>query len=152
MACPSIFRKIQIPAYFISTAEDHIAPWKGIYKGARILSGKVNFVLGGSGHIAGIINPPLANKYCYWTNTEFPEDSDEWLATAARHEGSWWNDWQAWMDKNNGGVKVAARVLGDGKLKVIEDAPGAYVSLRIGAAAGPVQLGDRRDTKAPVAR
>jgi len=130
---PIDISKIKIPAYFISTAEDHIAPWKSVYKGARVLSGKVRFVLGGSGHIAGIVNPPAANKYCYWTNPELLENSDEWLAAAARHEGSWWGNWQAWMDENNGGIKVAARVPGDGKLKVIEDAPGAYVSLRLGA-------------------
>ena len=135
---PIDISKIKIPAYFISTAEDHIAPWKSVYKGARVLSGPVRFVLGGSGHIAGIVNPPAANKYCYWTNPEFPEDPDGWLGAAARHEGSWWNDWQAWMDKHNGGVKVAARVPGDGELEVIEDAPGAYVSLRLGAEkAGP---------------
>ena len=128
---PIDISKIKIPAYFISTAEDHIAPWKSVYKGARVLSGKVRFVLGGSGHIAGIVNPPAANKYCYWTNPEFPEDPEQWLGTAARHEGSWWNDWQAWIDDNNGGVKVAARVPGDGGLQVIEDAPGAYVSLRL---------------------
>jgi polyhydroxyalkanoate synthase len=125
--------KITIPAYFISTAEDHIAPWKSVYKGARVLGGKVRFVLGGSGHIAGIVNPPAAKKYCYWINPKLAESPDKWLETAKRHEGSWWNDWQAWMDKNNGGVKVAARVPGEGKLKVIEDAPGAYVSLRLGA-------------------
>ncbi|MGP1677288.1 MAG: PHA/PHB synthase family protein [Burkholderiales bacterium] len=130
---PIDISKIKIPAYFISTAEDHIAPWKSVYKGARVLSGKVRFVLGGSGHIAGIVNPPAAHKYCYWTNPELPEDADAWLGTAARHEGSWWADWQTWMDANNGGVKVAARVPGDGKLKVIEDAPGTYVSLRLGA-------------------
>jgi polyhydroxyalkanoate synthase len=93
----------------------------------------VRFVLGGSGHIAGIVNPPSANKYCYWINPELAQTSEEWLEKATRHEGSWWNDWQAWMDKNNGGVKVAARVPGDGKLKVIEDAPGSYVSLRLEA-------------------
>jgi polyhydroxyalkanoate synthase len=98
-------------------------------------------VLGGSGHIAGIVNPPAANKYCYWTNPEFPEDPEQWLATAARHEGSWWADWQAWMDDNNGGVKVAARVPGDGKLRVIEDAPGAYVSLRLSAAKARAKTG-----------
>ncbi len=87
---PVDISKIKIPAYFISTAEDHIAPWKSVYKGARVLSGKVRFVLGGSGHIAGIVNPPAANKYCYWTNPEFPEDAEQWLGTAARHEGSWW--------------------------------------------------------------
>ena len=130
---PIDISKIKIPAYFISTAEDHIAPWKSVYKGARVLSGKVRFVLGGSGHIAGIVNPPAANKYCYWTNPEFPEDSEQWLGAAARHDGSWWNDWQAWIDNNNGGVKVAARLPGDGGLRVIEDAPGAYVSLRLEA-------------------
>ena len=130
---PIDISKIKIPAYFISTAEDHIAPWKSVYKGARVLGGKVRFVLGGSGHIAGIVNPPSAKKYCYWINPELAENPDAWLETAKRHEGSWWNDWQSWMDKNNGGVKVAARVPGDGKLKVIEDAPGAYVSLRLEA-------------------
>ena len=130
---PVDISKIKIPAYFISTAEDHIAPWKSVYKGARVLSGKVRFVLGGSGHIAGIVNPPAANKYCYWTNPELPQDPEEWLGTAARHEGSWWADWQTWIDANNGGVKVAARVPGDGELQVIEDAPGSYVSLRLGA-------------------
>ncbi|MEK7435631.1 MAG: class I poly(R)-hydroxyalkanoic acid synthase [Pseudomonadota bacterium] len=130
---PVDISKIKIPAYFISTAEDHIAPWKSVYKGARVLSGKVRFVLGGSGHIAGIVNPPAAKKYCYWINPEFPETSDAWLSTATRHEGSWWPDWQAWMDANSGAAKVAARVPGDGKLKVIEDAPGSYVSLRLGA-------------------
>ena len=128
---PIDIRKIKIPAYFISTAEDHIAPWKSVYKGARLLSGEVRFVLGGSGHIAGIVNPPAANKYCFWTNPQFPESSDDWLSAATRHEGSWWGDWQAWMDNNNGGEKVAARVPGDGKLKVIENAPGSYVSLRL---------------------
>jgi len=130
---PIDIRKIKIPTYFISTAEDHIAPWKSVYKGARILSGTVRFVLGGSGHIAGIVNPPAAKKYCYWINPEFPENPEEWLKAAARHEGSWWPDWQAWMEENNGDDKVAARVPGDGKLKVIEDAPGAYASLRLGA-------------------
>ncbi len=136
---PVDISKIKIPAYFISTAEDHIAPWKSVYKGARVLGGKVRFVLGGSGHIAGIVNPPAANKYCYWLNPELPETSDEWLEKATRHEGSWWNDWQAWIDRNNGGVKVAARVPGAGKLKVIEDAPGSYVSLRLEDAKKPAK-------------
>jgi polyhydroxyalkanoate synthase subunit PhaC len=125
--------KIKIPAYFISTAEDHIAPWKSVYKGARVLSGPVRFVLGGSGHIAGIVNPPAANKYCYWTNDALAQEADEWLGSATRHEGSWWGDWQAWIHQLNGGVKVAARVPGDGGLRVIEDAPGSYVSLRLAA-------------------
>src|SRR5471032_2982238 len=130
---PIDIRKIKIPAYFISTAEDHIAPWKSVYKGARILSGKVRFVLGGSGHIAGIVNPPAAKKYQHWLNETGKNPPEEWLRAAARHEGSWWADWQAWMEENNGGAKVAARAPGDGKLRVIEDAPGSYVSLRLGA-------------------
>ncbi len=128
---PIDIRKIKIPTYFISTAEDHIAPWKSVYKGARVLSGPVRFVLGGSGHIAGIVNPPAANKYCYWTNDELVEDEQAWLDAATRHEGSWWHDWQTWIDAHNGSVKVAARVPGGGKLKVIEDAPGSYASLRL---------------------
>ena len=130
---PIDISKIKVPSYFISTAEDHIAPWKSVYKGARVLTGPVRFVLGGSGHIAGIVNPPAAKKYCYWTNEASPAEAEEWLGSATRHEGSWWGDWQSWIDKNNEGIKVAARVPGDGKLKVIENAPGSYVSLRLGA-------------------
>jgi polyhydroxyalkanoate synthase len=134
---PIDISKIKIPAYFISTAEDHIAPWKSTYKGAKVLGGPVRFVLGGSGHIAGIVNPPAAKKYCYWTNDDMPEAPEAWLEAATRHEGSWWNDWQAWMEKNNGDLaKVPARVPGKGKLKVLEDAPGAYASLRLGAEKG----------------
>ncbi len=125
--------KVRTPSYFISTAEDHIAPWKSTYLGARRLGGPVRFVLGGSGHIAGIVNPPAAKKYCYWTNDAAPASPDEWQSGATRHEGSWWNDWQAWMEARNAGERVPARVPGDGKLRVLEDAPGSYVSVRAGA-------------------
>jgi polyhydroxyalkanoate synthase len=128
---PIDLRKIEVPAYFISTVEDHIAPWKSTYLGARILGGPVRFVLGGSGHIAGIINPPAANKYCYWTNGELPPTPEAWQAGATRHDGSWWTDWQRWIDAQNGGERVPARIPGSGKLKVLEDAPGSYVSVRL---------------------
>jgi polyhydroxyalkanoate synthase len=128
---PIDLRKIKMPAYFISTVEDHIAPWKSTYLGARILGGPVRFVLGGSGHIAGIINPPAANKYCYWTNDKLPPTPEEWQTGATRHDGSWWTDWQRWIDAQNGGERVPARLPGDGKLKVLEDAPGSYVSVRL---------------------
>jgi poly[(R)-3-hydroxyalkanoate] polymerase subunit PhaC len=121
--------KIRVPAYFISTAEDHIAPWKSTYAGARLLKGPVRFVLGGSGHIAGIINPPDANKYCYWTNDALPEAADEWLKGAQQHPGSWWTDWGNWIAER-GGEMVKARIPGKGKLKAIEDAPGSYVRMR----------------------
>ena len=130
---PIDLRKITIPSYFISTAEDHIAPWRSTYKGARLLSenSPVKFVLGGSGHIAGIINPPAAKKYGYWTNSELPESAEAWQKTAEWHTGSWWPDWQAWISALNGDDKVPARKPGDGGLKVIEDAPGSYVSFRL---------------------
>jgi len=124
--------QVRVPAYFISTAEDHIAPWKTTYKGAKYLGGPVRFVLGGSGHIAGIINPPAAKKYHYWTNDAMPETPEQWFESATQHPGSWWEDWQAWIDAQNGGEKVAARVPGEGGLKALEDAPGSYVMQRLG--------------------
>jgi polyhydroxyalkanoate synthase len=120
---------ISIPAYFISTAEDHIAPWKSTFAGAKLLAGPVRFVLGGSGHIAGIVNPPAAKKYCYWTGTKPAGDPDEWLKRATQHEGSWWEDWAKWIAEH-AGPRVPARIPGKGKLKAIEDAPGRYVGIR----------------------
>ena len=133
---PIDLHRIRIPSYFISTVEDHIAPWKSTYKGAQLLgqASKVKFVLGGSGHIAGIVNPPAANKYGYWTNASLPDTSDAWQAGATWHDGSWWTDWQYWIGGLNDNEKVAARVPGDGQLAPIEDAPGSYATLRIGEA------------------
>jgi polyhydroxyalkanoate synthase len=116
--------KVKVPAYFISTAEDHIAPWKTTYVGAKYLGGPVRFVLGGSGHIAGIVNPPAAKKYHYWTNQAFPATADEWLHSATQTPGSWWEDWQRWIAAQNGDDKVPARI----PTKAIEDAPGSYVA------------------------
>ena len=127
---PIDLSKVKVPAYFISTADDHIAPWKTTYRGAKYLGGKVRFVLGGSGHIAGIVNPPGAQKYQHWTSDSMPATPDAWFETATAVPGSWWPDWQAWLDKQNGGDKVPARTPGDG-LKVIGDAPGTYAKLRL---------------------
>jgi poly[(R)-3-hydroxyalkanoate] polymerase subunit PhaC len=127
---PIDLRKIAIPACFVSTVEDHIAPWKSTYKGARILSGPRRFVLGGSGHIAGIVNPPSAKKYGYWTRSDLPETADEWQTGASWNEGSWWIDWQAWIAGLNGPNRVPARVPGAGALQALESAPGSYVSVR----------------------
>ncbi|HEX5611697.1 MAG TPA: alpha/beta fold hydrolase, partial [Burkholderiales bacterium] len=129
---PIDLSKVKLPSYFISTAEDHIAPWKTTYLGSKYLGGPVRFVLGGSGHIAGIVNPPAAKKYHYWTNEAYPASPDEWFASANQNPGSWWTDWQAWMDKQNAGEKVPARVPGEGGLKALEDAPGSYVMQRLG--------------------
>jgi polyhydroxyalkanoate synthase len=127
---PIDLSKVKTPLYFVSTVEDHIAPWKTVYAGARVFNSAVRFVLGGSGHIAGIVNPPAANKYGYWTNDKLVDEAEAWLASATQHPGSWWTDWQQWVDKRGGG-KVAARTPGQGKLKALEDAPGSYVSLRL---------------------
>ncbi len=121
---------VKVPSYFISTAEDHIAPWKTTYKGSRHLGGEVRFVLGGSGHIAGIVNPPAAKKYHYWTNEAHPDTADEWFQTATRHPGSWWEDWQAWIEARNASEKIPART----PTNALEDGPGSYVKLRLGKA------------------
>lgn len=129
---PIDLSKIKVPCYFISTIEDHIAPWKSTYMGARNFGGAVRFVLGGSGHIAGIVNPPAANKYGYWTgsNAKLPESAEQWLEGAEQQPGSWWTDWQQWVTAHDE-EKVAARDPARGKLKAIEDAPGSYVKMRL---------------------
>ena len=127
---PIDLTKVKTPLYFVSTVEDHIAPWKTVYAGARVFNSPVRFVLGGSGHIAGIVNPPSANKYGYWTNDKLVDEPDAWLGSAKQHAGSWWTDWQQWVDKQGGG-KVAARTPGKGRLKALEDAPGSYVAVRV---------------------
>jgi len=121
--------KVTVPSYFVSAMEDHIAPWKTTYAGPAILGGESRFVLSGSGHIAGIVNPPSANKYGYWTNDTHVDDPDAWLAGARQQEGSWWNDWRDWITAYLG-KEVPARVPGKGKLKVIEAAPGTYARIR----------------------
>jgi len=124
--------KVKTPCYFVSAIEDHIAPWKSTYMGALLPTGPVKFVLGGSGHIAGIVNPPVANKYGFWTNDELPAAADDFLTGATQNAGSWWTDWQQWVTGQTGGsAMVDARQPGDGPLKVIEDAPGSYVKFRL---------------------
>jgi polyhydroxyalkanoate synthase len=121
--------QVTVPSYFASAVEDHIAPWISCYQGSRYLGGPVRFVLGGSGHIAGIINPPERKKYGYRINENSDLDPDAWLQGAQQFEGSWWPDWVAWAEQFGGG-QVAARNVEDGKLPVIEPAPGAYVQNR----------------------
>ena len=127
---PIDLSKVKTPSYFVSALEDHIAPWKATYQGPMLFSGDSTFTLSGSGHIAGMINPPAANKYGYWTNKKLPDTPEGWLEGAKQHEGSWWTDWFEWLGDKLG-PEVAARVPGKGKLKVIEDAPGSYAKLRV---------------------
>jgi polyhydroxyalkanoate synthase len=130
---PIDLRKIAVPVYFLSTREDHIAPWRSTYAGTQLVSGPVRFILGASGHVAGVINPPSANKYGYWTNEKLSAEPETWLKGAAYHEGSWWPDWANWI-AGHGGGQVPSRQPGTGKLAAIEDAPGSYVRVRAAAA------------------
>jgi polyhydroxyalkanoate synthase len=127
---PIDLRDIKIPVYFLSTREDHIAPWQATYAGTQLMSGQVKFVLSASGHIAGVVNPPAARKYCYWTYNRTPANPDDWMTKATQHEGSWWVDWQNWISRRSGG-KVPARKAGDGGLKVLGPAPGDYVKVTL---------------------
>lgn len=131
---PIDLRTVDLPTYMISCREDHIAPWKSTFAATQLFKGSTKFVLSGSGHIAGIVNPPAAKKYSYWTNDKTPavkkpQTPDEWLAGATEHPGSWWADWEAWLRPQSGG-DVPARQPGEGRLKAVEDAPGRYVKTR----------------------
>jgi polyhydroxyalkanoate synthase len=122
---------IKTPTFILATKEDHIAPWKSSYAATQLYKGPVKFCLSGSGHIAGVVNPPDANKYGYWTNPKLPKNPETWFQGAKQTPGSWWPEWDKWAQKFGGGM-APARQPGDGKLKPIEDAPGRYVKMRIG--------------------
>jgi polyhydroxyalkanoate synthase len=119
-----------VPIYCLATREDHIAPAKSVFIGVQLFPGPVRFVLAGSGHIAGVVNPPARGKYQYWTGGP-PEgdDLDAWIARAEEHPGSWWPDWVAWLEGLDG-TRVKARKPGGRKFKPIEDAPGSYVQVQ----------------------
>ena len=119
---PIDLAKIEAPMLVIALKDDHVSAWEAVYRGARTI--RADFILGGSGHNAGVINPPSRNKHGFWTNVARPEAADEWLAAADRHEGSWWPLWTQWLD-GHGGKIVAARAIKDG----IEPAPGSYVMM-----------------------
>ena len=121
---------IQNPAYFISTREDHIALWQSTYKGALLHAGEVRFVLGASGHVAGIVNPPPRKKYGHWTNADLPGSTSAWLEGAEFHQSSWWLDWVKWNAPYTGD-KVPARGPGGAKADQLDDAPGCFVTNRL---------------------
>ncbi|MEN5168537.1 class I poly(R)-hydroxyalkanoic acid synthase [Brevundimonas pondensis] len=120
---------VQTPLYFLASREDHIAPRNSVYRSARLFGGPVTYTLAGSGHIAGVINPPAANKYQHWTNPALPETLEEWQAGAEQQPGSWWTHWAAWLHEKSGD-QIAARDPKTGPLKPIEPAPGAYVKVK----------------------
>jgi len=128
---PLDLRKIETPSFILSTREDHIAPWSSTYSAVNLYSGPVTFTLAASGHIAGVVNPPTAEKYSYWTSSRRSKSPDTWLAGATERKGSWWPEWNNWLVKRSK-AKVPARKPGEGKLKPIEPAPGSYVKVRVG--------------------
>ena len=121
--------KVTVPVYLQSAKEDHIAPAESVFKATKLFAGPVRFVIAGSGHIAGVINPPAANKYQYWTNEAAAASIAAWRKDAVEHAGSWWPDWDKWLSALSG-AKIPARKPGDGGLKTLGDAPGDYVKVK----------------------
>lgn len=121
--------RLDMPVYLLATREDHIVPWQSAYQSTRLLGGNVRFVLGASGHIAGVINPASKNKRSYWVNDDVKIDAEGWLTAANEQKGSWWNDWAVWLKPLAGELR-APRKPGTTKYKPIEPAPGRYVKER----------------------
>ena len=121
--------KVTVPVYLQSAREDHIAPATSVFKSVNLFGGPVRFIIAGSGHIAGVINPPAAKKYQYWTNEDGAKDIEAWKKGAKEHPGSWWPDWDKWLSKLSG-PKVPARQPGEGGLGALCDAPGTYVKVK----------------------
>jgi len=121
-----------MPAYIYGSREDHIVPIGGAYATAQALPGPRRFVMGASGHIAGVINPPVAKKRSHWTRADgkFPKTLAEWQAGATEHAGSWWNDWSGWLRGHAGKQIAAPKTYGSRKYKAIEAAPGRYVKAK----------------------
>jgi polyhydroxyalkanoate synthase len=125
-------RQIKAPVYVYASREDHIVPWESAYRTVHLLSGKKRFVLGASGHIAGVINPPVKKKRSHWTGpaSKWPVEAAQWLEKSQEHPGSWWTDWSAWL-KGFAGKQVAApKAYGKGNYQALEPAPGRYVKTR----------------------
>ena len=122
-------KDVKIPIFMQSSKEDHIAPALSVYRSAMAFGGPVEFMVAGSGHIAGVINHPDARKYQYWTNPNLKGSVEDWFAFAYEHPGSWWPHWDAWL-RERSGEDVPARTPGEGKLKALADAPGEYVKVR----------------------
>lgn len=127
---PIDLKRVETPAFFVGTLQDHISPWKSVYAGLKLHSGPVQFMLAGSGHIAGAINPPERNKYNYYFNDAVAGNAAEWFQAAKEETGSWWTSWEKWLRRHSG-EKVTARKPGAGKLPVLEPAPGTYVRVKL---------------------
>jgi polyhydroxyalkanoate synthase len=127
--------KVRIPAFILATREDHIVPWRSAYGTLSLLGGEKTFVLGASGHVAGVVNPAGKNRRSYWADAapaaDFPEEPDAWLERAQESSGSWWPAWSAWLSAHAGGTRKAPTASGSVQYRPIEPAPGRYVRQRI---------------------
>jgi polyhydroxyalkanoate synthase len=119
--------RVEAPAYIVASREDHIVPWRSAYRNTRLLGGEMRFVLGASGHIAGIVNPPAQQRRNYWSNPDISARSGDWLEDAKSHFGSWWPDWGAWLAPHGGAMRRPRRTQGSVRFPPLEPAPGRYV-------------------------
>jgi polyhydroxyalkanoate synthase len=124
--------RVDVPAYVLATREDHIVPWRTAYASARLLGGKIEFVLSASGHIAGVINPASKNRRNYWLNPALEADPGRWFSTATPTPGSWWTHWSGWLARSGGAQVPAPGKAGGGAYREIEPAPGRYVREKCG--------------------
>jgi len=120
-------RRVNAPTLVLAAREDHIVPWRSAYASTRLLTGRIEFVLGASGHVAGIVNPPDANRRDFWINPLLPASADEWLAKARRVPGSWWPHWMKWLKRWSGDLAGAPQLLGNAQYPPLDLAPGNYV-------------------------
>jgi polyhydroxyalkanoate synthase len=123
--------KVDAPVFMLATREDHIVPWRSAYRTLHLMRGEKTFVLGASGHVAGVVNPPGKNRRSFWTGEPYPEDPDAWLQAASEERGSWWPRWMQWLARQAGGERGAPAAPGNVQYRSIEPAPGRYVKQRI---------------------
>jgi polyhydroxyalkanoate synthase len=123
--------RVDLPAYVVATREDHIVPWRSAYRTLSLIGGDSTFVLGASGHIAGIVNPLAKNRRSHWLGAPYPEEPEVWLEKAIEHPGSWWGRWAEWLAQHRGGSRKAPKNPGAKKYPPIEPAPGRYVKQRL---------------------
>jgi len=123
-------RKVKVPTFVLANREDHIVPWVSAYQTTQVFGGPTEFVLGASGHIAGVVNPPAARKRSHWTGGKLDADHKAWLSSATEHPGSWWTHWSDWLSQFKGDEKRAPAKLGNAAHKPIEAAPGRYVKVK----------------------
>ncbi|MES2984591.1 MAG: class I poly(R)-hydroxyalkanoic acid synthase [Pseudomonadota bacterium] len=126
---PINLARIKTPSYILATREDHIAPWTSSYAATQVYDGECVFTLADSGHVAGVINPPVKKKYCYWVSDKLPPKPADWLKNAKEHPGSWWDHWHQWQSKRAGAM-VKAKKPGNARYKAIEPAPGRYAKVK----------------------